>query len=768
MARAHLLAVLLCTVSLWAQSVTIKEAAGWLESAFVEWQPVNGATSYNVYVTGGGLSNQKLDNQLIRKYATYFRADAIGLKAGSYTLKIAPVTGGSEGAATTTSALTVLAHDRSGFAFANSRVPGAYKADGTPKDGAVVVYVSENNKNTISMNVTGATANPCVGLQKILDGFMKGKDSRPLIIRLIGQVTDPSYLLDGDLVIENGNLATSYITLEGVGKDAVANGWGVRIKNAVNIEVRNLGLMNTDGKERDNIGLQQNNQYIWIHHNDLFYGMPGSAADQFKGDGTLDCKKSTYVTLSYNHFWENGKASLLGLSETPSPDLRVTYHHNWFDHSDSRHPRIRFYTVHVYNNYFDGISKYGVGSAEGSSVFVEGNYYRNCKYPMLISMQGSDVWDELAQKNDYVDMGTFSEEDGGMIKAYNNYMTGQKRFVPYGNTSYSNSNIDFDAYVVTTKSATVPSTVKSAYGANVYNNFDTNPSIMYSYTADSPEDAKTKVMAYAGRVSGGDLKWTFNNLVDDTASGLNTGLKAALTSYKPSLLAIQGEGTIIVTSSVAIMSSSSSNGSSPSTSSGSTQSDFVHNFTISGITSSFYTITGALSTSKGSVTYAGLTLTQCLKMESGSLIRFTLSGAAKLTLVFNSDFAGTVLVDGIAKTVSAGVLTIDLASGAHEVKKGDTSNLFYMSVKSNGTVFLRENGNLKSPLNPIQFDSQTNRVSLMDGYKLMALSVYDSKGILLQKGIREQTLLSRSSHPGFRLLVAQTDRGIFIKSVLVP
>ena len=94
----------------------------------------------------------------------------------------------------------------------------------------------------------------------------------------------------------------------------------------------------------------------------------------------------------------------------------ITYHHNWFDHSDSRHPRIRTMSVHVYNNFFDGNAKYGVGAAYQSNAFVERNYFRNCKYPMLISQQGSDVATNAK--------GTFSGEDGGMVKAFGNKIIG--------------------------------------------------------------------------------------------------------------------------------------------------------------------------------------------------------------------------------------------------------------------------------------------------------------------------------------------------------
>ena len=317
------LTVFLVTVQIWAQQVQITEASGWLETAFVKWQPVSGAQTYNVYYTGNGLTDQKIDDQLIRSYGTYFRADIPGLKAGSYTVKVKPVISGTEGSGSTTSSLTVLAQDRNGFAFESGRVPGGYKADGTPKDNAVILYITQNTKNTISMNITGASANPCVGLQNILYAIKKGKDTRPFIIRLIGNITDMTVMEGGDIVIENANNASSYITFEGIGTDAVANGWGVRLKSASNVEVNNIGFMNCNSTAGDNVGMQQDNDHIWVHNCDLFYGNAGSDADQIKGDGALDNKSSTYITLSYNHFWDNGKASLLGLSEGTTTGLTI-------------------------------------------------------------------------------------------------------------------------------------------------------------------------------------------------------------------------------------------------------------------------------------------------------------------------------------------------------------------------------------------------------------------------------------------------------------
>lgn len=828
-----LMVVLLFAASAWAQSLTLNSSGGWLESAFVKWQAVAGADSYNVYYSGEGLTNKKIDTQLIRNYGSYFRADVVGLKAGTYTLKVTAVTGGVEGESAETAALTVRAHDRTGFAFSNGRVPGAYKADGTPKENAVVIYITEKTKNTVSLTVTGANANPCVGLQAILDGFKKGKDTRPLIVRLVGQITDPAYTLGGDIVIENNNNAASYITFEGIGEDAVADGWGIRVKNASNIEISNLGTMNCNSDEGDNIGLQQDNEYVWVHNCDLFYGNAGSDADQIKGDGAMDCKKSTYVSFSYNHFWDSGKSNLLGLSEGLSADLLITYHHNWYDHSDSRHPRVRFYSAHVYNNYYDGNAKYGIGATEGASVFAEANYFRNCKYPMLTSMQGTDVWDETKQANDYTNMPTFSNENGGTIKAYNNYMSGQRRFVPYGAAGYLNSTVDFDAYVASTRSEQITSSIVSNYGKNTYNNFDTNAAVMYAYTPDSPEAAKENVMLYAGRMNGGDLKWTFNNAVDDASYTVNTGLKAALTNYKTTLVAVQGEtpdaensqtlsspaninqtvasGTAIspivftwggdatdatvtglpasgidVVKDVAaktitltgtptatvnyVVSTTGTAGTTVTASgtitvstSGGTAENVVHNFTTSGKTSTFFAISGNLSTTKGTVIYNELTLTQCLKMESATTISFSTTQPASLTLVFNIDFTGKVNIDGKSYTPTAGILTVSIAAGAHLITKGDTSNLFYMSVIYDATSTPNTTSvELLLYPNPV-----IHHLSIASDAEIVKTEIYSLSGVLLQQTAPTVRSIDMSHlSKGNYLVKVYTERAVFNQVII--
>ena len=645
-------------------SVKVMASVGYAEGMYATWGSVSGASGYNVYVDG-----TQIDTMLVRQYNGYMRADAVGLKAGSHTMKIVPVINGKEDsskAAETTA--SSYAHDRSGFGFVNGSSSGAYNEDGTLKSDAIVVYITEDTKDnaTVKLNVEGKGEVDCTGLQNIVLGYKKGKETRPIAIRIIGNITDPATLNKGDLMLDT---VKAGMTIEGIGNDATFNGFGLVMKNSENVEVRNIGFMNCDSSEGDNCGLQQNNNHIWVHNCDFFYGHAGSDADQVKGDGALDTKTSTYVTHSYNHFFDNGKCNLQGM-KSESTDNYITYHHNWYDHSDSRHPRIRTCTVHIYNNYFDGNAKYGVGVTMGASAFVENNNFRHCKYPMLSSGQGSDD----------ITGGTFSGEPGGIIKSFGNVINEAAAY-----TTYGDNNSDFDAYEVSSRNEQVPSSVKTKSGGTAYNNFDTS-SDFYSYSPDAAEDVPSIVMSKAGRVDGGDFKWEFDDATDDESYAVNDALKSALMSYDDSITAI-GSGfkedsvsaptttaktTAATKTPAATTVKTTAAPSAPSVSGGQ-----IHDFTANGTNSSFYTITGNLSTSKGTVNYDNKTLTQCLKMESATNVTFNAGSAGKLTLVF-AEAAPTIKVDGQKLTGSNGIIETDLAAGSHTITKADTANLFYI------------------------------------------------------------------------------------------
>ena len=542
MKKFFVFTLVLCSCLSINASVHIKSAEGWLESAFVEWTNSGEYSDYNVYVRPEGGSYTQLDKQLLRSYSKSFRADALGLPAGNYQMKVVPVANDAEveSAASETGILTVRPHDRNGFAHFNwHEGVGAYKDNGELKANAQVIYVYKGNAKTVTADIQVEDPKKypkttLTGIQAILKGYEKGRESNPLCIRIIGTLeggdVDEFGSSEEGIQIKCKEGIAMNITIEGVGNDAVIRGFGFLIRSSKSVEMRNLAIMSCLD---DGVSLDTDNSNIWLHHLDVFYGR-NKGGDQKKGDGSIDVKSdSKYVTVSYNHLWDTGKSCMCGMKSESGPNY-ICYHHNWFDHSDSRHPRVRTMSVHVYNNFFDGIAKYCAGATTASSVFVECNYFKNAHNPMLISMQGTDTKNGTDEKN----APTFSKEAGGIIKAYNNVMVGSTTTPAY----YSPSNtVHFDAYLAQTRDEQVPSTVTAKLGGAKYNNFDTNSSVMPDITPDDPNDIPAIVTgAYgAGRMFHSDIEFSLANFAPADYA-ISNELSNLIVGYKSSLQGIFG------------------------------------------------------------------------------------------------------------------------------------------------------------------------------------------------------------------------------------
>ena len=733
------------------------EATGWLESAYVEWSTDYKADSYNAYVKEKDGEYVKLDDELIRHYKTdkdYYRADALGLKEGTYIMKVVPVKDGKEVAskALETEEIAVASHDRSGFAFSSDSKyktgSGAYNDDGTLKQDAVVLYVTKDTAKTVTMTVKTDTnkTTECVGIQNIIDALQKGKETRPVDIRIIGTVTKNdldkiSSSSEGLQVKGKSAYSDMKLTIEGVGSDACIKDFGILVRNAANVEIRNLSVLNFMD---DGISIDTSNCNIWVHNLDIYYGQAGSDSDQKKGDGSIDVKKSQYCTIAYNHFFDSGKCGLVDATPADSGySDYLTYHHNWFDHSDSRHPRIRNgHNIHVYNNYYDGNSKYGVGVTSGSSAFVEANVFENCKYPMMSSLQGSDAKGKSI----------FSNEKGGMIKAYNNIISGAAGVV-YANadSSYGAANAaSFDAYLAAERNEQVAGSYKTLSGSTTYSNFDTDVSVDMGVTeADitAVAEVKNKVKALSGSHGGGVIPWNFTD-ADNSSYAIDEKLKEAVTAYKnTALISVGGkvdktghteETTKSEENTTASQETSSSDEKTtaqptqnttasdatqattsqqptavqPTTEQQSTtvstttaqQSTTVQQTTTAqqpttgtagkviavdfenGSTdNTFFNIKGNIAKDKGTVTYKGKTYTKCLKMETSTEISFTTQTNAKIVMVFNEDFNGKVKLDGSKCAVKNGIIEMTVNAGTHKITKGDKANLYYLAYEQDNS-----------------------------------------------------------------------------------
>ncbi|MGI5498567.1 pectate lyase family protein [Lentzea sp. CA-135723] len=222
------------------------------------------------------------------------------------------------------------------------------------------------------------------------------KSSSAAVIRVSGTISLPSM-----------TKVASNKTIEGVGSSSAITGQGLNIANASNVIVRNLNFSNWGD---DAINVQYSTR-VWIDHNTFSNGY----------DGAVDVKRaSDYVTVSWNKFTSHNKTMLLGHSDDNGSEdrgkLRVTYHHNWFAGTQQRHPRVRFGNpVHVYNNYYGGVTDYGVASTVEAGVLVEGNYFENTKDPFHRGEGSSPGGSLVARSNHFVNSGT--GDQGGSVKS---------------------------------------------------------------------------------------------------------------------------------------------------------------------------------------------------------------------------------------------------------------------------------------------------------------------------------------------------------------
>jgi pectate lyase len=282
---------------------------------------------------------------------------------------------------------------------------------------------------------TGGCGGPTVTVSTAGDFLAAIARPGQLIIQVNGMIALPGPMHD----------VTSDKTIVGLGANSGISGGGLNIglpiddavtsppANAVrNVIVRNLVFT---GTVDDAINVQMFSHHVWIDHNDLSNGT----------DGLIDIKRgSSYVTVSWNHTHHHTKNMLLGHDDSNGAQdtgrLKVTYHHNFFDQTPQRNPRVRFgEPVHVFNNYYLHNTDIGVACQANAGCAVEGNVFENTEEAYAIDYAGPR----------------------GRMVARNNVFIGESA------------------------GGTVGGTVQE-------------PSTYYQYTVDNPNDVRAMVVAGAG------------------------------------------------------------------------------------------------------------------------------------------------------------------------------------------------------------------------------------------------------------------------------
>ena len=557
--------------------VDIIASAGEQESAYVEFKPVSGATSYNIYVQGGKYTHKTLVNTDVAYTreisSSKMRTDLIGLTKDNYLIDIVPVYGEEESNATPTEvSVLVSEYDRSGYAhFKYSQGVGAYNDDGSLKEDAIVIYVTDQNKNTVMKDICekyselsmfqipsyytndymGQDANsigwwlnntqfskaekdskgniyePQTG-RKTSDtydpngaslGFAQLGTEHPIVVRFVGEVTAPegltvydSYKLGGSEG-DNGMMARMKnllnVTIEGVGDDAIIEGWGFHFISAdttgtygKSFEARNLTF---DKYAEDALGMEgdQSNGVItksvercWVHHNTFLPGYCANPAesDKGEGDGSCDFKRGQYFTMSYNYYEYCHKTNLVG-SADDSLQFNLSFHHNYWYNCGSRMPLLRQANIHFYNNYIYGDSSdsksalsYVSSVRAGAYMFAEANYYEGCK--QIVELKS------------------------GAVKAFNN---------AYVQCFNGDGSTRVDA-----RETSVPASASCNYNGTSFQDFDTNSTLFYYDQSKNksdcylttPEVARHEVIMNAGSRYRTNLDKASATIVDSGFSGV--------------------------------------------------------------------------------------------------------------------------------------------------------------------------------------------------------------------------------------------------------
>ncbi|MDE6947803.1 MAG: InlB B-repeat-containing protein [Anaeroplasmataceae bacterium] len=499
-------------------SVRIAEVSGLNESAYIIFDKVSGSTAYEYYLSDSEGNLKKVDQKIAYAQSisnSQMRVDFMGLAAGTYEAMILPT--GEASVEGSRCEFTVVAYDRSGYAhFKNSEGVGAYKDDGTLKDDAIVIYVTDANKDTVMGDIPelqkymytipgsdwggkkalgigwwlnnaqytkkDSSGNPgnTYNANGFTLGFYSVTEDHPVVIRFVGRVTTPegctayNSLNEGGSVGDNGHMARmkdlKNITLEGVGFDAVIDGWGFHFMTSDrsgtrgrNFEARNLTFTQYPEDAIGMEGVQEGSTIVasvercWIHHCTFLPGYCANPAesDKKEGDGSCDFKRGQYYTLSYCYFEYCHKTNLVGSSDS-SLQYNISMHHNIWYQCGSRIPLLRQANLHFYNNYVyadpnDRTASLSYVSSLRANCYMysENNYFEGCKQ-------------------------VFDGKSGGTAKCFNNTYLG----------CYSSDIVH--TYTVNTREAQVNSNCK--YQNISYANFDTNADLFYYNSTEKKSD----------------------------------------------------------------------------------------------------------------------------------------------------------------------------------------------------------------------------------------------------------------------------------------
>ena len=532
---------------------TVTNNGGYNEGAYVEFEllPASNVSNYKVsYKKSTDSSYTQIDSNLIRLIdTTTVRADILGLSKGTYSIKI-ETTGISTKIEAYVNNISVSENDRSGYAhFNNLTGVGGYNNDGTVKSNAQIVYVSEENKNTVQCVIGSKTY---TGISAILQA--QKNNSNPLIIRIIGTVSAATWNK-----IDYKTTSTTQITPD---KVIGSNGKALSLKNYTEEEIISGGFntLNTSQYSKLN-GLTNRIKYDSSKKEfDSYYNMldvssaknvtvegVGTDATLFQwGITWKSCQSIEVRNLTFNDYTEDACSFEGGSSENTESLSNFTSKYYWV-HNNTFNLGVNYWDVcneqdkhegdgctdfkyvanvtisynHYYKTHKTGLV--GGGDTHHSANFTfHHNFYDQCQSRLPFARQANmhmynNYYYGSTGTNMQIYAGAYAFIENCYFEKVKNPMvmkTGGEStslgFVNRIGAAKLYNNV-FNGCSGTNNGTVVSSRTKAVTNENCYNQtFDTDSSVFYYDSTNqkskvtlltTPEQAKIDCQKYAGALT---------------------------------------------------------------------------------------------------------------------------------------------------------------------------------------------------------------------------------------------------------------------------
>jgi pectate lyase len=230
---------------------------------------------------------------------------------------------------------------------------------------------------------TGGAAGPDVWVTSLAD-------DGPGTLRAAATAPGPAWIrfaVSGTLRLERNLPVAADKTIDGRGASILITHRGLVLQQR-NVIVENLRFDDLRTPETQDAILIDRGSELWIDHC-TFTGAGDKLVSSYSGND---------ITVSWSHFFHHEQVMEFGSYSTRAlaAETRVTVHHNFFDHTGYRNPRVNYGWVHAFNNYLLGWTTHGMSSVRNAQLLSEANVFEaGADRNALISSKGKRTKDHI-------------------------------------------------------------------------------------------------------------------------------------------------------------------------------------------------------------------------------------------------------------------------------------------------------------------------------------------------------------------------------------